>query len=183
LQIPPKVCALKIDGKRAYKLVKKGKDVELKARPITIYEFELLGYEAPKARFRALCSKGTYVRSLARDMGKMLLTVAHISALKRTMSGPFSLKNAIPLEDFLNLCHTEEALEKVLRPGVVLDDIPAISVSQEEACRLRWGQIIETSHKDAQNLVALCEDELIAIVACENGSLYTKRGFQEGFYR
>ncbi len=90
LQTPPRYSAVKVDGRRAYDLARKGKDVELSPRKVRVDELELLSYEAPRARFRVKGSKGLYVRSIARDLG------GHVTALRRTSSGPFRLEDAGP---------------------------------------------------------------------------------------
>lgn len=97
-QVPPVFSACKVDGKRAYDLARKGKDVELKAKRITIDELELLRFdpETMQMDLRVRCSKGTYIRSLARDIGKALHSGAHLTALRRTQVGDFKIDDAFP---------------------------------------------------------------------------------------
>lgn len=90
MQIPPMYSALKRDGKKLYELARRGKEIELEARPITIYESRILRYEAPKLQIEITCSKGTYIRSIAHDLGKALESLGYLSALERTMIGKFS---------------------------------------------------------------------------------------------
>ncbi len=97
-QVPPIHSAIRINGKRAYELARKGKEPELKARDIFIKEFEITSIEKPVVGFRVVCSKGTYIRSLARDFGKALGTVAYLSALCRTRIGEFKLEDALSLD-------------------------------------------------------------------------------------
>lgn len=97
-QIPPAHSAIKIDGKRAYELARKGKEVELKPREVEVKEFEITGIQFPEVKFRIVCSKGTYIRSVARDVGNELGTGAYLSALCRTRIGPFLLKDASEVE-------------------------------------------------------------------------------------
>jgi tRNA pseudouridine55 synthase len=101
LQIPPIFSAIKIDGKRLYKKARKGKeiDVEIKPREIEVYEFEITEFALPEVSFRVTCSKGTYIRSLARDVGEKLGVGGCLSALRRTKIGEFSVENAWRLED------------------------------------------------------------------------------------
>jgi tRNA pseudouridine55 synthase len=94
LQLPPIHSAVKVDGRRAYEHARKGEDPELKPRPITVYELELLGFEPPEIRLRIVCSKGTYIRSLAHDIGRELGTGAYLSSLRRTRIGEFLVKDA-----------------------------------------------------------------------------------------
>ncbi|MDR0229776.1 MAG: tRNA pseudouridine(55) synthase TruB [Flavobacteriaceae bacterium] len=99
-QIPPIFSALKKDGKRLYEHARKGEEVEIKARPITIEEFELTSITIPNIDFRVVCSKGTYIRSLAFDFGKKVNSGAHLSALRRTKIGDFAVVNAYTVEQF-----------------------------------------------------------------------------------
>lgn len=99
-QYPPVFSAVKKDGKRLYEYARKGKEVEVSSRKITIHDFELTRKELPEVDFRVSCSKGTYIRSLAHDFGAKLNNGGHLSALRRTKIGEFDVKNAMQLEDF-----------------------------------------------------------------------------------
>ncbi|WP_046756344.1 tRNA pseudouridine(55) synthase TruB [Kordia jejudonensis] len=99
-QVPPVFSALKKDGKRLYKLAREGEKVEVPSRKITINEFEITRIALPEIDFRVVCSKGTYIRSLAHDFGKALNSGAHLSALRRTKIGDFDVKNAITPDVF-----------------------------------------------------------------------------------
>lgn len=101
LQTPPVYSAKKIDGTRAYELARAGEEVAVRQALITIYEMELLECELPKIRIRVRCSKGTYIRSLAREIGEALQSGAHLTALRRTRSGGFTVENAWSLDEFL----------------------------------------------------------------------------------
>ncbi len=103
-QIPPMFSALKVNGKRAYKMARKGKTADIPPREITISEFEITGIQLPQVHFRLVCSKGTYIRSLARDFGLKLESGAHLTALCRTRIGEFTLQNALRLSEFEMLC-------------------------------------------------------------------------------
>jgi len=100
-QTPPLYSALKKDGVRLYELARKGETTEIKSRKIIIFEFEITKIEMPNIDFRVVCSKGTYIRSLANDFGKALKTGSHLSALRRTKSGSFKVTNAVSPEDFI----------------------------------------------------------------------------------
>ncbi len=102
-QKPPVFSAIKKDGKRLYEYARKGKEVEVNAREIEIYEFEITSLEMPEVHFRVVCSKGTYIRSLAHDFGQELNSGGHLSALRRTKIGSFSVDNAITPEAFKTL--------------------------------------------------------------------------------
>ncbi len=99
-QIPPSFSACKINGKRAYDLARKGREVELKPKTLVIDEIELLEYNLPDIKIRVVCSKGTYIRALARDIGEALHSGAHLTALERTRVGTITLADCIPLDDF-----------------------------------------------------------------------------------
>jgi tRNA pseudouridine55 synthase len=98
-QLPPLHSAIKIDGKRAYKFARKGKEVELKKRSVEIKEFEITSIQFPLLSFRIVCSKGTYIRSIARDLGEMLGVGAYLSQLCRTRIGEYKLENAMNIHD------------------------------------------------------------------------------------
>jgi tRNA pseudouridine55 synthase len=98
LQIPPAHSAIRIGGKRAYEMARKGKEVELKPREVEVKEFEITGVQLPEVTFRIVCSKGTYIRSLARDVGNELGTGAYLAALCRTRIGSFLLKDAVEVQ-------------------------------------------------------------------------------------
>lgn len=100
LQLPPAFSAIKVDGERAYKLARAGKHVALEPRPVTIYAITDIRYEYPRVRFTAKVSSGTYIRSLARDIGEKLGTGAYLSSLRRTSVGPYKIEDAITLEKF-----------------------------------------------------------------------------------
>ncbi|MFC2127753.1 tRNA pseudouridine(55) synthase TruB [Bacteroidota bacterium] len=100
-QKPPMFSALKKDGKRLYELARAGETVEIKTRKITISEFEITNISLPNIDFRVVCSKGTYIRSLAYDFGKALDTGAHLSQLRRTKIGEFSVENAVGIDAFI----------------------------------------------------------------------------------
>ena len=102
-QKPPIFSALKKDGKRMYELARAGEEVEVVARKISISEFEITNIDFPKIQFRVVCSKGTYIRSLAYDFGLALNSGAHLSALRRTKIGEFSVQDAYSLEDYIKL--------------------------------------------------------------------------------
>lgn len=103
MQVPPVFSAVKVDGKRAYSLARKGRDVELKAKPLEIRELEVLDFEPPLLRVRVLCSKGTYIRALARDIGQALQSGAHLTALRRTRVGDMAIDDCLPLDRALEI--------------------------------------------------------------------------------
>lgn len=98
MQVPPVFSAVKVDGKRAYNLARKGKEVELKAKPLEISEIEVLSFDAPVLTIRVVCSKGTYIRALARDIGTALDSGAHLTSLRRTRVGDIKIADCLSVE-------------------------------------------------------------------------------------
>ena len=107
-QVPPAFSACKIDGHRAYKMARKGKEVELKAKTLVIDEIELKDYAQDKITIRIVCSKGTYIRALARDIGEALGTGAHLTALRRTRVGEIRITDCLSVEDATKLLENTE---------------------------------------------------------------------------
>ena len=186
LQTPPKFSAIKIDGERAYDLARAGEDVVLTPRPVFIEKIELLALiDADHAEFSVTCGKGTYIRSLARDLAQALGTVGHVASLRRTEVGPFAEKDMISLEKLGDLSHNapgDNAMEGVLRPiETVLDGIPALAVKDAEAQRLRQGQSVllrGASAPIAQDAVlVMWGQKPLGICSIEKGSLKPKRLF------
>ena len=206
-QIQPTFSAIKIDGRRAYDLARKKEKVELFPRLVHVENFELL--EAPDcdhATFRVSCGKGTYVRSLARDLARHLGALGYVSALRRTRVGPFCEKDAILLDSPETLGHIGAFLERVLSVLTVLDDIPALALTEDQARFLKNGQAVPllkvkvypTPHSSKSPLVlcedlsselleklgggrteacAICGDRLVALVRCEEGRIRPFRVF------
>ena len=142
-QVPPAYSALMVDGRRAYDLALAGEDVVLKSRAVTVHEVSILDQPAPDCiTLRAHVSKGTYIRSLARDIALALGTVGHVTMLRRVRAGPFGLDQAISL-DILNELGKGAALENVILPleaGLV--DIPALDLDPEQARAVREGRVL-----------------------------------------
>jgi tRNA pseudouridine55 synthase len=139
-QVPPAYSALKVDGRRAYDLARAGQELTLATRQVTVHELRLISASANEATLLATVSKGTYIRSLARDLAGALGTVGHVTMLRRTKAGPFGLDQAISL-DFLADCAKGRSLDGALLPlQAGLDDIPAFPVTPDEARLLRFGQ-------------------------------------------
>ncbi|HEV7546990.1 MAG TPA: tRNA pseudouridine(55) synthase TruB, partial [Reyranella sp.] len=140
-QVPPAFSALKIEGKRAYDLARAGEPVALKPRRVLIERLELLGRpDADHADFVVSCGKGTYIRSLGRDLALSLGTVGYLSALRRTAVGPFREEAAISLPKLEALGHIPALLGALAPVATALDDIPALALTEAQADRLRQGQ-------------------------------------------
>ncbi|MDO8290685.1 MAG: tRNA pseudouridine(55) synthase TruB [Parvibaculum sp.] len=153
MQVPPAFSAIKVDGERAYDLARAGEVVELKARPVTIHNAKLLELGPEGAVIEISCSKGTYVRSLARDLALLLGTVGHVSALRRIAHGPFREADAIALDKLMDFGHippASDALWTHLKPlETALDDIPVLALSEDDASRLKQGQAVLLRGRDA----------------------------------
>ena len=142
-QVPPLYSAIKVGGRRAYDLARAQQDFKLKPRQVTVHEISLLTQpDRDHAVFEVHCGKGTYMRSLARDLGRSVGSLAHITELRRLTVGPFSESDAISLETLESMGHSPAALEQVLPVETALDDIPALALSETEANRLRCGQSV-----------------------------------------
>jgi tRNA pseudouridine55 synthase len=142
-QVPPAYSAIKVDGERAYDLARSGEAVELKPRIVHIRALRLVGQpDADHADFEVECGKGTYVRSLGRDIARALGTLAHISLLRRVACGPFNERNAIPLDKFSEVGQGPALRTHLLPVETALDDIPALALTEAEARRLHSGQVL-----------------------------------------
>jgi tRNA pseudouridine55 synthase len=186
-QVPPRFSAIKIDGERAYDLAREGAVVELASRPVEIHHLALVETPDPDhAVLAAQCGKGTYVRALARDMGRILGTFGHVVALRRTIVGPFGEPHMISLERLDSLCHRaasgEGNLAELLLPvETALDDIPALAVSRADAARLQRGQTVLLRGRDAPvfrgPVSVMVSGRLIALAEVDHGEIIPKRVF------
>jgi tRNA pseudouridine55 synthase len=176
-QVPPAFSALKIDGKPAYARSRAGEQLEMTSRSVTIHELRLLGSEGNEATLSATVSKGTYIRSLARDIARALGTVGHVAMLRRTRAGPFGIDEAISL-DFLATAAKEQRLDGAVLPLVAaLDDIPALPVTPGQAQLLRHGQTLAGFPELPGLALAMDDDRPVAMVEALAGGLRVVRGF------
>jgi tRNA pseudouridine55 synthase len=177
-QVPPAFSALKVGGRRAYDLARAGAEVELKSRRVTVHELRLIAACDQEATLEARVSKGTYVRSLARDIARALATVGHVTMLRRTKAGPFSLEQAISLDKLAELAKAR-SLEQALLPLTAgLDDIPALPVTPDQAGLLRKGRKLVGIAAQHGLHLATAESVPVALVeAGPGGDLRVVRGF------
>ena len=188
LQTPPAFSAIKIDGARAYDLAREGQTVELEPRPVRIETLALLDMPAPDATvLEARCGKGTYVRALARDMGRALGCLGHLVALRRMLVAPFDEAQAVTLETLEAAAASggEEAVLRLLLPiEAALQDLAELSVGQNDAARLLRGQTVLIRGRDAPTgsgpTYATCKGHLIAVGRIEKGELHPIRVFNFG---
>ncbi len=186
-QVPPKFSAIKILGERAYDLAREGQEVTLEARPVEIHALALVATpDADTAVFEAECGKGTYVRALARDIGRQLGCLGHVAALRRTQVGPFDENDMISLAELEGLCQKAAAGEGSLADALLpvetaLDDIPALAVNRADAARLQRGQAVLLRGRDAPifrgTVHVTTSGELIALAEVDRGEIIPKRVF------
>jgi tRNA pseudouridine55 synthase len=189
-QVPPAYSALKVGGKAAYARARAGEEVELKARRVTVHELKFLplrgrcrpeglaeGEELGEITLSATVSKGTYIRSLARDIARALNTVGHVTMLRRTRAGPFALEQAISL-DFLNEAAKARRLtETVLPLEAALDDIPALPVTPGQAQLIHHGQRLSGFPAKPGLQLAIQDGRPVALVEATADGLKVVRGF------
>jgi len=176
-QVPPAYSALKVGGKAAYARARAGENIELKPRTVTIREIRLISDSANQASLLATVSKGTYIRSLARDIAHALGTVGHVTDLRRTRAGPFSLERAVSL-DFLEETAKARQLTRTVLPLIAaLDDIPALPVTSRQAELLRHGQRLAGFPAPPGLCLAMEEETPVALVEASADGLRVVRGF------
>lgn len=162
LQRPPAFSALKVQGRRAYDLARRGAAVKLAPRPVTVYRLEILSYEYPRLRLDVECGSGTYIRALGRDLAQAVGTAAVMSALCRTAVGRFRLEEATAADKLTR----ENIVDHLLPAARAVADLPQVQLTAAECERLRCGQAIENrERKTATELAALGPDgELAALL-------------------
>lgn len=203
-QVPPKYSALKIDGKRAYDLARAGEDVEMKTRRVTIHSLEPIGgfsddrlqsafattlgrpdpYDpqaplelADSATLVATVSKGTYIRSLARDIAHALGTLGHVTYLRRTKAGPFSETQAISLDKLNEIGKGAPLQDHLLPLEAGLDGIPALALDPDSAQAARQGRVVSGLPQPDGLYFAKLEETPVALVELEGGAMKVVRGF------
>jgi len=176
-QRPPIYSALKIDGVRAYALARAGEVPEMALRSVVIGGWEVREITPDTATFAVSCSKGTYIRALARDLAQALGTLGHVAMLRREKAGPFGLKSAILL-DKLEALGQVGALEQALLPLMTgLDDIPALAVTLEQARSLQQGRCLPGLPAKSGLHVAIAGSVPVALVLVSPQEIRVERGF------
>jgi tRNA pseudouridine55 synthase len=178
-QVPPAYSALKVDGQRAYDLARAGEAVELKARAVTIHSLSILKSDevAGEVTLLAHVSKGTYIRSLARDIAHALGTCGHVTYLRRIKAGPFREEQAISL-DKLEEAAKGAGLEHLLLPlEAGLDDIPALSLDQTSAQAVRQGRVLSGMPQSSGLYLAKLGPVPVALMQITDGTATVVRGF------
>lgn len=178
-QVPPAYSALKVDGKRAYDLARAGEPVELETRAVTIHSLTIA--DGPHARdeitLTALVSKGTYIRSLARDIAHALGTCGHVTYLRRIKAGPFTEAVAISLDKLNEIANGAQLSDLLLPLEAGLDDIPALSLSQTDAQAVRQGRVLSGLPQSSGLYFAKLGNVPVALVEIMDGTAKVVRGF------
>ena len=189
-QIPPIFSAIKINGKRSYKLARKNISIKHKPRQVEIFAFNLKGIlNIDHAEFEVICGKGTYIRSLARDLAEKLNTKGHIVKLRRNFVGNFNEKDTIFIDFFDEIIHSPNLFNKIKPIEKVLDDIPALFLTETEAMKLKQGQKTTLNsltfnndfikeypnYKKFERVYTVSNDKLVAIVEVDKGIVKPRR--------
>ena len=190
LQKPPIYSAIKINGQRSYKLARKNIKIEHKNRTVKIYDLILKNIiNINSAEFEVKCGKGTYVRSLARDIAEKLNTKGHIISLRRLSVGPFEEKDTIVIDFSKEIIHSPSVLENILPIKIVLDDIPALFLNEVETRRVQQGQKIQLNslqyikefelkhpnYNEFDQIWAIKDENLIALIKIKDGIMRPSR--------
>ncbi len=176
LQIPPMYSALKVNGQKLYDLARRGVEVERKPRPVTIHELTLLSMEADGIHLRVRCSKGTYIRTLCKDIGEALGCGGCMADLRRVTAGEYTIAEAVPLEILLK---TEEP-ERFLRPvDSMFRQFPAVTLTEKQTLRCRNGNAFSVNRPDGTYRVYDSSGEFLALSQVKDGVMSTIKSFFE----
>lgn len=175
MQTPPMYSAIKKDGKRLYELARAGEEVEREARAVTVFSLTLNDFTSDELKLSVACSKGFFVRTLAADIGEALGCGAHLTALRRTQSGPFAIARAIPLQEIV-----EKGAEAVAGKLASLEEslafLPEVKTTEAEADRVKHGGVVEVARPDeAMVRVTGPTGEVLALAELRRGRLVYKR--------
>lgn len=171
-QVPPMYSAVKVAGKRLYELARAGEEVERVARQVTVYELTLRDFSATRLQLSVRCSKGFFVRTLAYDIGRALGCGAHLEALRRTVSGPFTLAQSLPLAELPKLAQEREALAKrLVSISDALVQLPSLKVSAADATRVSHGVPLEAPAMPGRVRVLGPEGTALAVAEVVGGRL------------
>ena len=184
-QIPPVYSAIKINGKPAYKRVRKGEMVEIPERKVHIYSLKLIEYSGNLAKFKVACSKGTYVRTLGKDLALYLGSRGHLQELRRTKCGIFSLKDKIFLDSLEKVEYIDERRKFLLPIETALRDIAEFAVSADDAAKLSMGQCLPAEKYGVCALekpaAAMFDNCLVALVRIDENKISPIRVFNSNF--
>ena len=174
MQVPPMYSALKVNGQKLYDLARKGKTVERQPRPITIHELTLLSMEADGIHLRVRCSKGTYIRTLCKDIGEALGCGGCMAALRRVTAGEYTIAESVPLERLLET----ETPEAFLRPvDSMFRTFPGVELTEKQEARCRNGNSFTLNIADGTYRAYSRSGEFLALSKAENGTFSTIKSF------
>ena len=176
MQVPPMYSALKVNGQKLYELARKGREVERQPRPVTIHELELLGMEAEGIRLRVRCSKGTYIRTLCKDIGQALGCGGCMAALRRVQAGEYTVTDAVPLQTLLETDAPEQYLRDV---DTMFSDYPAVTLTEKQAQRCRNGNAFTLKIADGTYRAYDQNGEFLALSKVDKEIMSTIKSFFE----
>ena len=180
LQVPPMYSAIKVNGQKLYDLARKGREVERQPRPITIHELELLEFSGKEARLRVRCSKGTYIRTLCKDLGSALGCGGCMAALRRVQAGEYTLEGSIPLRQLLDISEAGEDVEAMLRPvDTMCASHEKLRLNEKQARLVKNGNAFASDCHDGTYRVYAPDGEFLALCRAENGQVKTIKSFFE----
>lgn len=190
MQVPPAFSAIKVQGERAYDLARDGEKVELQPRPVVIDHLSIVAMpDADTTVLEAECGKGTYVRAIARDLGRLLGCYGHVISLRRTRVGPYSEDDAVTLDELRAAADPASESGGDLSPFLLpvetaLEDLPALNVSPSDAANLAMGRAVLIRGRDAPilqgTMYAVCKGRIVALGEVEKGALHPTRVFNLG---
>ena len=170
-QLPPSFSAKVINGEKAYKLARRGENVELKPKHVTVYKFNLIEkVDADSFKFEITCSSGTYIRSLVRDVAIMLNTTGILSYLERTKSGYFSVDTCVKLDDLLN----NDINNYIIPCNKVFPQFENLQVDMSDFTKIKNGLVIKTEHCDVENIFVFNDDVLLGVAQIKDNYLKLK---------
>lgn len=176
LQVPPMYSALKVDGRKLYELARQGKEVQRQPRPITVYRLDCLSFDGDTARLLVHCSKGTYIRTLCKDIGETLGCGGCMAALRRVSAGEYSIDEAIALQDLIDA----EDPEQYLRPvDTMFRNYPAQTLTEKQALRVRNGNSFSTDVPAGTYRLYSPNGDFLALSKSEDGIMSTIKSFFE----
>ena len=176
LQVPPMYSALKVDGKKLYELARKGQEIARTPRPVTIHELTFLGFADGDIRLRVRCSKGTYIRTLCKDIGLALGCGGCMASLRRIAAGEYTESDAVPLETLLET----NTPERYLRPvDTMFARYPAVKLTENQEKRCRNGNAFSVKYPDGTYRAYSQKGEFLMLARVENGVMTTIKSFFE----
>ena len=176
MQVPPMYSALKVGGQKLVDLARKGKEVERKPRPVTIHELTLLSMEADGIHLRVRCSKGTYIRTLCKDIGQALGCGGCMASLRRVTAGEYTIDEAVPLAELVEAADPERYLRSV---DTMFMNYPAIALTEKQEKRCRCGNAFSVNKEPGTYRIYSQAGEFLALAKVEDGVMSTIKSFFE----